>query len=331
VTEHPHVIDYKFYGVLAAHCQGFISEKRAVGHIYNSEAKKMREFSRFSQNFDIPENTLTEETVLAWIVKRPTDSERNRYARFCVIKQFSEYMRRLGYEAYCPENDDVPKYRQVYVPHIFTHDEIRRFFAAADIIEPCYKAPRRRLIMPVIFRLLYCCGLRVSEALRLLSDDVDLSTGILTIRDSKFGKTRYVPMSKEIASACRKYAETRPAAPSGDDWFFAAPDGGIYHDHQIYITFRQLLIKARISHGGRGEGPRVHDFRHTYAVHCLQRWARSGKDLTNALPRLSAYMGHTGFKATEYYLRMTAEVYPEITATLQAKYGDLIPREVGLR
>jgi integrase len=319
---------YQYSGALATLCERFIAEKRAVGYLYNTESKKLSEFSRFSESFDIPDETLTEEVVRAWIAKRTDETERNQFARFSLIKQFAEYMQRLGYSTFCPTSDDIGKYHKNYIPYIFSHDEIRRFFAVTDNMEKsrfsC--APRKHLIMPVVFRLLYCCGLRVSEALGLLGEDVDLRTGILTIRDSKFNKNRYVPMSNEMLCICINYAKTRLVASEGDDWFFAAPDGGVYHRQPVYETFRSALWKAGISHGGRGKGPRVHDFRHTFAVHCLQKWVSSGKDLTTVLPRLSAYLGHNGLQATEQYLRMTAEVYPKISAILQENYSSIFPK-----
>jgi len=317
----------KYSGVLADICKNFIIEKRAVGYLYKREAKQLSEFSRFSENFVIPANTLTEEVVKAWINKKTTDSDRNRYARFSLIKQFSEYMQRMGYSTYCPKRDEIGKtYHNNYIPYIFTHEEIKKFFEAADAMPVRSISPRRHLVMPVMFRILYCCGLRVSEATELCDKDVDLDEGILVIHNSKFGKTRYVPMSAELTGVCAKYAKTRLIAEQGDDWFFAAPDGGHYSVKEIYYVFRNLLWQAEISHGGRGKGPRVHDFRHTFCVHCLQKWVKKGADPSTVLPRLSAYLGHDGFESTERYLRMTAEVYPEISELMQEKYGYVIPK-----
>lgn len=164
----------------------------------------MSEFSRFPLNFDCPEGTLLKEIVQAWIAKKSTDSDRNQYARFSLISQFAKYMERIGYPAYVPGRGEIGKLYKNFVPYIFSREEIKAFFEAADAITcpPKSGAPRRRLIMPVLFRMLYCCGLRVSEATNLLASDVDLEHGILTIRNSKFGKTRYVPMSAELTAVC---------------------------------------------------------------------------------------------------------------------------------
>ena len=321
------VVNYAYVGQLKQLCENFVEEKRAVGYLYNSEAKKLREFSHFSLNYNLPSNTLTKEVVQAWISKKPTDSDRNQYARYSLISQFARYMDRLGYTAYIPDRNELPKLHRTFVPYIFTHEEIRAFFNAADSMTKRARsiAPRRHKIMPVLFRLLYCCGLRVSEAIKLTGNDVDLEHGILTIRESKFGKSRYVPMSAELTNICAKYAETRLVGSDESDFFFTAPDGGYYDTRSIYCVFRQLIWEAGISHGGRGKGPRVHDFRHTFCVHCLEKWTKSGADPTTLLPKLTAYLGHKDFSATEQYLRMTAEIYPEVARLVEDKFGYVIP------
>lgn len=328
MQERPKYVNYEFSGMLAGHLQDFISEKRGVGYVYNTEAKQLSRFSRFSLDYEVPPDSLPEELVKAWISKKPTDSDRNQYSRYSLIGQFARYMVRMGCPAYVPGAGDIGKTHRTFIPYIFTHDEIRALFSVLDSMEtpPRSGAPRRKDIMPVLFRLLYCCGLRVSEAVTLKGEDVDLKKGVLTIKNSKFGKTRYVPMSEQITARCAEYDTMRLVGRDGDDWFFAAPDGGHYDTRTVYSIFRDCLWRAGISHGGKGNGPRVHDLRHTFAVHCLQKWTAGGEDLTTALPRLSAYMGHHDFSATEQYLRLTAEVYPEISELLNEKYGYVIPR-----
>jgi len=323
--------DYPFSGPLAPLCEQFIQEKRALGYQYNTESWYLSQFSKFTESFDGSCETLPREIVQAWLVRKPLESDKSRYSRYSVISQFAKYMERMGYSAYIPGRDELGKLHKTFAPYIFSHKEISSFFAAADSMTllPHSISPRKHRIMPVLFRLLYCCGLRVSEAAKLLGEDVDLEHGILTIRNSKFGKTRYVPMSPEMTTVCANYANTRLVGPPGGDWFFAAPDGGHYSTKSIYDTFRELLWKAGISYGGRGKGPRLHDFRHTFCVHCLQRWTAQGGDLTTLLPRLMAYLGHNDFSATEQYLRMTAEVYPEVSRLMEERYGYIIPSMEG--
>ena len=235
-------------------------------------------------------------------------------------------MRRHGFDAFIPDKADLPNFRtQNYVPYVFSHSEIQRFFAA------CFKKRnfrtaydfRYQTMMGMIFELLYCCGLRVAEAINLTPADVDLDNGILTIRFAKFEKSRYIPLSDDVISDLRRYMSSQVHAP----FLFPGRNGQRLNKNSVYEKFRQTLLIANIPHYGRGTGPRVHDLRHTFACHCLQRWIRNGVPISSALPRLSTYLGHNTINATEKYLRMTAEVYPEISEKLSKDYGDLIPRE----
>jgi len=322
--------EYCYVGVLAEFCYGFVAEKRATGLKYETEAKKLGQMCRASLKYDIPANTFPEAFVREWIAKAPSETEANRHLRYSVARGLAQYMKRLGYEAFCPEKEDVGKYYTLFAPYIFTHDEILRLFTAADNTkrEKFSASPRYHIVMPLIIRVLYCCGMRVSEAARLLCSDVDLDVGILTVRESKQEKSRYVPMSDELLCKLREYAESHPQQ-GADDYFFSPPDGGVYDTSAIYDAFRRFLRDAGIPHGGKGKGPRLHDLRHSFSVHSMQKFISDGKDVTAMLPKLSAYLGHASLRNTEPYVRMTSEVYPEISALLQEKYGKLIAKTEG--
>jgi integrase/recombinase XerD len=222
-----------------------------------------------------------------------------------------------------PSSDSSEKQ---YVPHIFTQDELTRFFVQTDQCRYSSEFPDRHLIMPVLFRMIYSCGLRVSEARLLKVGDVDLENGFLNIQHSKMDNSRLVPMSETLIDRCRHYSEeVHPFSPP-EDYFFPAPAGSKPMTiGNVYKNFRKFLWKAGISHHGRGYGPRVYDFRHTYAVHCLKKWVEQEKDLATYLPVLKTYLGHDSFEETAYYLRLTADVFPEITLKLETWYPEIIP------
>lgn len=319
--------NYVYEGPLANVCRQFIAEKRAIGVCFNSEAKRLAEFSRFSLKYDPPVDTLTEEVVKGWLTRRPNDADKTVAHRFGAIKGLAEYMLRMGYAAYCPSRGDIPKLQiGTYIPYIFTHSEVLTLFDTLDSSGSTLFAYSIRLqnMMAQIFRLLYCCGLRVSEVRGLTISDVNWGESLLLIRDSKFGKSRYIPMSAEMTQNLRNYVNSNVHTP----FLFPNRFGGMLGERAIYSKFREVLILAGIPHKGRGNGPRVHDVRHTFSVHCLQKWIASGVPLTSALPRLSTYLGHTGIGSTEKYLRMTAEVYPKVAENLSRNFGHLIPKEV---
>ena len=318
----------KYYGPIAEVCEKFVSEKKAVGYDYEQGAKRISDFSKFTASFEFPKNTLPEYVVMAYVEKRPNEAFRNRENRCSTVICLAEFMLRNDYDAFLLPRELIGKRPSRYAPYIFPHNEIIRMFEYFDGLE--YKkgswAPRRHLIMPVLFRCLYCCGLRVSEAVNLLGEDVDLSEGILFVSDAKFGKRRYVPVNNDLLTKLRKYDETRLKNPDPEkDWFFAAPDGGPYSIRSVYSIFRECLKQVGIPYKGRGKGPRLHDLRHTFAVHYLQKTVEMGYDPTTALPRLSAYMGHSNFYSTEYYLRMVAEMHPQVIEQLEKDTGYIIP------
>lgn len=234
------------------------------------------------------------------------------------------YMTRISVHAYVLPKNTIPKGPR-YIPYIFSNDELAVFFRQVDACHYCAEVPHRHLIMPLLFRMLYGCGLRISEALNLKVRDVDLHAGVLTIIDGKFNKDRLVPLSKELLNRCLAYMKQVHLFSNSNAYFFPSPNGQAITKGNIYKNFRRFLWKARISHGGWGKGPRLHDFRHSFAVRCLRRWVLEGKDLTAYLPVLKTYLGHHSFRDTSQYLRLTAELYPDITAKVERTFGHVIP------
>jgi len=314
-----------YTSVLAPWLVGLVREKRGIGYRYDKMAASLRQFDRFCIGVGHPTQTLPRSLVEAFIAKRPYETEANRQHRISLVRLVGDYLQRHGVPAYVVARDAHGPTPVRYVPHIFTRAELRAFFLAVDAMAPMRTAPQRHLVFPLLFRLLYGSGLRVSEALGLTVQDVDGPGGYVHIRAGKFGKERVVPLHPVLAARCRAYAATVLASKPLYSPFFPAPHGGPYTTSTIYQTFRRFLWAAGISHGGRGHGPRLHDLRHTFAVHCLRRWVEDGTDLSVALPYLSAYLGHAGLRGTQDYLRLTAELYPTLATQLTDQFGTCIP------
>lgn len=304
---------------------GFIEEKRAVGYKYETEASILKRLDIFliRQNFN--DRVLTKEIVLLWSEKRKAEADNTRNARISLIKGLALYMTRLGHKSYIYPEKAVSIDRHRYTPYIFSEEELAKIFDTIDNFPPTTASPYRHLILPLLFRILYGCGLRVSEASNLKITDVNLKDGTLFIRHAKLDKERIVPMASSLVKRCKKYAELVLKNNLDNPYYFPSPFGGSYGRKIIYSFFRKILWQAGISHGGRGHGPRLHDFRHTHSVHCLKKWFINGNDLTTLLPYLSAYLGHADLRGTEYYLKLTAELYPTILAKVETCYSNLIP------
>jgi len=203
----------------------------------------------------------------------------------------------------------------------------RKLLQSVDALEPTARSPLRHLIMPEVFRLLYGCGFRLGEVLKLRVRDVDLNQGVVTVCQGKFRKDRLVPLALSLGNRLRKYAASFENRPP-DAIFFPAPDGGPFSLRTVYGLFRKLLLKCGIPHAGRGKGPRIHDFRHGFAVHTLLRWYRDGEDLDAKLPLLATYLGHQNLSGTQRYLHLTAELFPEITTRVDSAFGEVIPGRI---
>lgn len=229
----------------------------------------------------------------------------------------------MGQEAYIAE-PLRPTRHYTFVPYIFTRHELDRIFMEADRLRP-HRRSTLPLVLPVILRILYGCGLRISEATQLQLEHVHWEDGVLEIRNSKFGKDRLAPMSTSLALVCQGYADTVHASSSPMTYFFCHRDGGAISPDTIYRGFRDVLWSAGIPHRGKGQGPRIHDLRHSFAVHTLRAAVDRQVDIYAALPILSAYLGHASITATEQYVRLTADAFPEIRQRLDLATGWVIP------
>ena len=313
----------KMTGPFAQAPEDFIQYKRSCGFKYENEPKCLSRFCRFAEKQGVTSAELTRGLAEAWIKPRENEAAKSRSHRATCVRQFAIYLDSVGYDAYIlPEQPGI--HARSFVPYIFTHEQIRAIIREADATEPKEVAKNMHLALPVIFRILYCCGLRVSEVCNLQFRDVNLGAGLLTIRDPKNGCDRYIPFSDSVKEACIAYAE-HIWWEKDTDYFFMAPDRTRISPMTIYQRYRRYLIGAGISHGGKGHGPRLHDLRHTFAVHVLQKWITEGADLTAMIPILSAYMGHAGIRSTAQYLRLTAEVYPELMKQVEETCAYVIP------
>jgi integrase len=304
--------------------QAMINEKRALGYKYDSSARLLYKFDQFCLTYGCTAPILSKELVLAWCQKHPNEAQATYRTKLTVIRQLAMHMDRIGMNAFVLPLNYTPKGPK-YVPYIFSNKELTTFFEQTDSCHYCAEVPHRQWIMPLLFRMLYSCGLRISEALNLKMVDVNLQIGVLTIIDGKFNKDRLVPISPALQIRCYDYVKRVHAFSDEQAYFFPALNGKAVSRRNAYSNFRKFLWQSRISHGGWGKGPRVHDFRHTFAVHCMRYWVFQGKDLAAYLPILKTYLGHHSFSDTAQYLRLTAELYPDITKKMEVAYGHVIP------
>lgn len=313
------MISLNFHSKLAPHMTSLVNQKRALGYKYESQVIVLKKFDTMCVEQFPNECTVTRDMLDVWAIKQPMESSGTLRNRVTVISHLAQHMVALGIDSYIYPTNELPK-EPKYIPYIFSKDELTSFFRQVDCCHFSPEVPNRHLIMPVLFRILYCCGLRVREVLNLELADVDLRKGILFIRKSKNDNDRLVPMSPELTKICQNYACKVHKNKILHKYFFPSPNENMISYMNIYSNFHRFLSKAGIPFGGKGKGPRIYDFRHTFAVHCLRNIVLSGKDIAVYHQALKTYMGHSFFKYTAYYLRLTNDMFPDVREKMESYY-----------
>jgi integrase len=317
-------MDNAFRSLLGPQIDGFIALKQALGYPYQSSARILLHFdSMIAERFPSAE-TITKDICAAWLGLKPDEHPNGLLRRVTPVRQLSKYMKGLGYDIYIiPSN--IPNKQVKYQAHIYSVNELKAFFASVDRCPPSPFSPTRQYVIPVIFRLLFSCGLRSSEARRLRVDDIDLNTGKIIIRESKGWKARIVYMSDDLCEVCREYdSVVRTLAPFRQA-FFPNRNGMFFNKSMIDCWFHEFWDPLPEAKAILGNPARVHDFRHGYAVHRLNQWVREGSDVNALYSYMSEFMGHSNYADTDYYLALADDFYPDMEQKLYSLNEYILP------
>ena len=316
-----------YRSIYGSHIKQFIEMKRALGFKYRTGTLILAQIDSLAAERVEISVGITKEFAENWGKKQLHESDSYQYARISFLAQFSSHLCDLGVQSYIPK---LPRFPQsTFIPYIYSQKEIEALFKASDELRlSCVQMDSCIFCMPALIRLLYCTGLRLGEALAMKMEDVNLDENYLRVRDSKNGKQRIIPISDSLASVCKEYVTYRNQLPLGkrqSGYFFVKLDGSKC-SQSVWSWFRKCLNKAAIPYVGRWHGPRIHDLRHTFAVTSLANMAESGIDLYASLPILSNYLGHQSLKATEHYVRLTANMYPNLIKDVDMICLDVFPK-----
>ncbi len=299
----------QFVSPLAADLEAFLAFKRSIGCKYDRAEWWLRAFDRHVfEHAGSAKDIRLEEFIRAWLARDGTRSSVTVANELIVLRKFCEFRQRRDPRAFVPTRRWAAVRSSVsqFKPYILTEQEIGSLLRkAATLNRPRFRAAAYRALLLI----LYCTGIRIGEALRLRIRDVDLKRAILFISESK-GRARWVPFHRSLGRELRRYLNARRAyAHAGnDDRFFVGIDGTRLPLNTAQQTIRALFRELGLKPETGRRGPRIHDFRHTFAVHRLGRWHRAGIDAQARLPLLSAYMGHESILGTEKYLNATPEL-----------------------
>lgn len=320
-------MDKSYNSTYSLHIKQYIEMKRALGFKYTTGAVILAQIDGLAEEREENSLGITKEFAEKWGNKRLHESDSYRYTRIRILAQFSSYLRDLGTQSYIPK---LPRFPQsTFIPYIYSQKEINALLKACDELRLIQVGMDSTLFcMPALIRLMYCTGLRISEALALKDEDINLDECYLRVKDCKNGQERIIPISSSLVNVCKEYVRYRnllPARRTKSGYFFVRLDGS-QCGQSVRIWFKKCLHKAAIYNNGQKHGPRMHDLRHTFAVTALANMAGSGMDLYVSLPILSNYLGHQSLSATDHYVRLTANMYPNLIKDLDMICLDVFPK-----
>jgi integrase/recombinase XerD len=284
----------------------YLALHRALGFKLEMHGWMLQRFVEFAEKQGA--SYITTELALQWATQ-PARAQPCRWAiRLGVVRRFARYLSPSDPRVTIPPPDLLSARYQRAKPHIYRDEQIRRLVAAARQLRPAHGL--RPHTYATLYALYAATGMRTAEALRLDRDDVDLLNGVLTIRHSKFDKSRYVPLHPSTRRALQRYAQHRDRlCRNPTDLSFFLSDSGTRLSNQVtQKTFVKLSRRIGLRKEGDSRGPRLLDLRHRFAIQTLLRWYRRGVDVERELPKLATYLGHVEITDTYWYLTATPQL-----------------------
>lgn len=319
------MMNYKYQSVLKDMIMDLFEEKRSLGFNYESEVYKFKQLDELAIEENLSIIEISKEFVNKFVAKKSYEKNSNAIGRVRIVRELAKYMSRKGYKAYILPPLPRGSYRSEFSPYIFSDNEVKRLFKAADdwsiakSLDGQYYPQRKKY--PVILRILYSTGMRISEVLSLKVKDINYENHTFTILEAKHHSERIIPVHKNAVKLLENYVNEEKIY-NADTYIFK----GMYGKSHIVTStvdsyFLKFLSLASIPHPK--DGPRIHSFRHTFCVHRLRQWVIEKRDITALFPYLCAYMGHADTRSTEYYLRLTADLFPDIVSKTEGYlYGE---------
>ncbi len=317
----------EFASVLAPLITRYLDLKRALGRRADSLPYVLARLDRFLASRNAKD--LNQETFAAWCLSSAHLAANSRRQWMRAVYHLCLFRSRYEPSCFVPDPSQFPPRQPLPLPHIFSEGEITRLLRATDTLEPNAPSPLHRPVARLAITLLYTAGLRRGELARLRLSDYDTAAQVLLIRETKFYKSRLVPLSADAVLEIDRYLQQRlrPGFPRGAD----APlllhhHGGLtgYTGTGLGHLLRKVIRTAGIRTRA-GRAPRVHDLRFTFAVHALLRWYRAGVDVQARLPALSTYMGHSSLVSTQHYLVFFEAIAQAASERFEAHCAAFLP------
>lgn len=289
----------------------YVDFRCSTGVKFQANSKILDYFIRFCE-LHYADSNLPDDVVNLWLSCNPNQKNKTKCSKVSAVKLFAQYLFSLGF---APLRIPYVHFSRAtaFIPHIFTNEEIDRIWQTVDNLRQEKQFSNAHRCLPVLFRLLYSCGLRISEALAIELKDIDFEAKVITIRHAKNDTERLVPFLDSLNEVLKRYAIECTSDLQSDSPFFYYRKGERISSLTVYSRFRRILLLSNIPYKGKDRGPRLHDFRHTFAVKAMNKLADENKDLYIVLPILAALLGHESVATTEKYIRLTEDRFSNIT------------------
>lgn len=300
--------------------------KKSLGLKYNKGITQLHSMDRLAIERNEKGPGLTKEFCDNWIDNIPNQTLRTKYFKCSMLRQFSMYLLDLEIESYLPKMIRYEKNN--HIPYIYSDEQVQKIFNACDNLQAPITTHTGLFSIPAFLRFLFATGVRLGEALSLKSEDVNLSGRYIKILDSKNKKERLLPISKSLTEVLITYVwyKNHLSPAYHNNYFFIKTDGRKLSSNLVRTHFKRCLDIAGIFGEDNLTRPRIHDFRHTFAVNSLAKIVESGNDSYIALPILSKYLGHSSVEATNTYVRLTAKMYPDVIKNLELYIPNVYPK-----
>jgi integrase len=292
--------------------------RRGLGFKLKKHSRLLEEFALFLEKAD--ESRITSRTALQWATLPQNIQPAEWATRLSVVRGFARYWSATDATTEIPPEGLLPYRPRRARPYLYSDEQIQQLLETAKnmstthSLQPC--------TYHCLIGLLAVTGLRISEALNLRSTDVDWSEGILTIRDSKFGKSRLIPLHASTLKVMSDYGSRRDRlfASRKTPYFFCSRYDGRLDPGQVRRVFYTISRQIGIRGVTASHGPRLHDFRHRFAIQTLLRWQHDGEDVRRRLPVLSTYLGHGHVTDTYWYVSSTPELMASVGHQLERRW-----------
>lgn len=324
-----------YTSVLAPFFTSYLNEQYRLGYKAEDIKYTLLTIDQFLNEIKHDFTYITKNIYDHWLDTIQQQKTSTIYRKVSIFIRFLKYMSEIGMECYIPR---LPrKHDSGFVPYIYSQEEIKKIFAACDGLRAKERHAKTILIIfPALIRLLYSTAIRISEALSIKNKDVDLAKNVIILNQTKNGSQRLAPINPSLKDVLKQYTKYRDRIPVNgitdlENHFFVSSLGRPCSRRTVLTLFHMVLREAGIPYKGNHEGPRLHDIRHSACVHSFVNMARDGKDIYCCLPLLSTFMGHKKVLDTEYYLRLTCEIYPELielNASVTAGINGVIKRSL---